>query len=303
MPNEKIKNEFKKEYLRSKIVAETSLNAVFKKVTEFEKKYKKDAVLFSKSEILEMFTAFNLKSVTTVQNYNNYLKSYGIFYKYKTGQGLNNFEHLTKEMLKSCISDEVLHSKYITYEQLQDIESELLNYTDMAILECLWEGISGKELSDLVNLNRSQVNSRTMTITLPDKTIRMSARLYELLNKAFDEIEYICYGPTTRVQDLTGKGNLYKVRSNSYKDSPEVRFRWVYRKIMIIRDYVGVPEMSMKTLQGSGMLDKIKYGMAATGLDLREFLSTKKGERIMNQYGFVNENRIHTVYDKFVAHV
>ena len=63
-----IKREFKKEYLRAKTVAETSLNAVFKKVAEFEKKYKKDAAFFSKSEILEMFTAFNLKSVTTVWN-------------------------------------------------------------------------------------------------------------------------------------------------------------------------------------------------------------------------------------------
>ena len=303
MSNEKIKNEFKKEYLRAKTVAETSLNAVFKKVAEFEKKYQKDAVFFSENEILDMFTAFNLKSVNTVQNYNTYLKAYGTFYKYKTGQGLNNFEYITKDMLRSCISDEVLHSKYITYEQLQEIESELLNYTDMAILECLWEGISGKELSDLANLSRSQINERTMTISLPDKTIRMSGRLYELLDKAFDEVEYVCYGPATRVQELVGKGNLYKVRSNSYKDSAEVRFRWVYRKIMIIRDYVGVPEMSMKTLQGSGMLDKIKYGMAATGLELREFLSTKKGERIMNQYGFVNENRIHTVYDKFVAYM
>ena len=43
--------------------------------------------------------------------------------------------------------------------------------------------------------------------------------------------------------------------------------------------------------------------MERTELDLRGFLSTKSGEKIMSQYGFTNENRVNTVYDKFIEYV
>ena len=131
----------------------------------------------------------------------------------------------------------------------------------------------------------------------------MYPRLYKLLDGAFKETDLVCYGETTRVKKVNGYGKLYKVRDNAYKDSDSVRFRWVYRKIMIVRDYVGLPNMSMKTLQGSGMLHYIKQGMERTGLGLREFLSTKSGEKIMEQYGFVNKNRINVVYDKFAEYI
>ena len=113
----------------------------------------------------------------------------------------------------------------------------------------------------------------------------------------------MCYGEDIKVKRVEGKNQLYKVRDNAYKDTDSVRFRWVYRKIMIIRDYVGLPNMSMKSLQGAGMLHYIREGMIGSNYGLREFLNTEQGAKIMEQYGFTNENRVHTVYDKFVEYV
>lgn len=299
-----IKKEFIKEYCRSRIVSETSLNGVLNRVQSIERDVGKEITEFSQEEILNMFRKFNLTSVNTLQNYNNYLRAYCDFVVYKTNNGTNHFTGINKEMLKTCIDEDIRKNKYITYEHLKQIEEDLLNYTDAAILECLWNGIAGKELSDLTHLEREQLDEDKMEISLKSgKVIKIYTRLYKLLGGAFKETDLVCYGETTRVKKVNGYGKLYKVRDNAYKDSDSVRFRWVYRKIMIIREYVGLPNMSMKTLQGSGMLYYIKQGMEKTGLGFREFLGTKSGEKIMEQYGFMNENRINVVYDKFIEYM
>lgn len=299
-----IRSEFIKEYSRSRIISDTSLSSLLNRVGKIEKEKDKNVINFSESEILEMYKGFNLTSVNTLQNYNNYLKAYCAFVMYKTNEGDNNFVNINKDMLKTCINEDMRKNKYISYEQLQEIEAELLNFTDAAILECLWYGISGKELTDLTHLERSQVDQDRMEIVFNDgRIIKIYPRLYDLLDSAFNETEYMCYGEDIKVKRVEGKNQLYKVRDNAYKDTDSVRFRWVYRKIMIIRDYVGLPNISMKSLQGSGMLHYIQKGMKDFNYGLREFLNTEEGAKIMEQYGFTNENRVHTVYDKFAEYV
>lgn len=61
-------------------------------------------------------------------------------------------------MLLQCLDTETLNQKFLTREQLDDIEDELYNYTDKALLELLWEGISGKSMEDIVALNRSMIS-------------------------------------------------------------------------------------------------------------------------------------------------
>lgn len=299
-----IRSEFVKEYSRSRIISDTSLNSLLNKVERIECVKKKSIIEFSESEIIEMFKSFNLTSVNTLQNYNNYLKAYCDFVIYKTRDGVNSFKEINKDMLKACVNEDLKRNKYISYEQLQEIECELLNYTDIAILECLWNGIAGKELSDLTYLERRQVDKKRMEITFNDnRIVKIYPRLYDILNMAFNENECVCYGEDVKVKRVFGDGQLYKVRENAYKDNDSIRFRWVYRKIMIIREYVGLPFLSMKSLQGSGMLHYIKQGMKDADCGLREFLNTENGSKIMDQYGFVNENRVHIVYDKFAEYV
>lgn len=299
-----IKKEFIEEYCRSRIVSETSLNGVLNKIQTIEESVGKEIIDFSQEEILNMYKGFNLTSSNTLQNYNNYLKAYCDFIIYKTNNGTNHFAGINKDMLKNCIDEDMRKNKYITYNQLKEIERELLNYTDAAILECLWNGIAGKELTDLTYLCKNQVDENKMEVVLKSgKVVKIDRRLLGILDNTFNETDLVCYGAVTKVKKVDGYGQLYKTRDNSYKDSDSVRFRWVYRKIMIIRDYVGLPNMSMKTLQGSGMLHYIKKGMSETKLGIREFLYTNDGESVMAQYGFTNENRVNTVVDKFIEYL
>ena len=143
----------------------------------------------------------------------------------------------------------------------------------MTILECLWAGIGGKNLTDLNYLKQEDIDVNSKTITLKSgKIVKLYDELYELLEKAFQETEHVCYGATIKVKPVVGIGTLYKTRDNVYRDSDDVRFRWIYRKIMTIREYLDIPELSMKTLYGAGMLHKIKKGIQKSGLAIREFL-------------------------------
>lgn len=300
--NEEAKAEFIKDYMRSRIVAATSLSGLFNKTASFEEELDKDCSQFTETEILNMYKRFGARSVNVLSNYNVYLKGYTglMIYKRKI-DNKNAYDNINKDDLKKCLNPDIQKQMYITREQLDDIENELLNYTDKAIVEALWNGISGKSMCDLTSLNENMFNEDKSNIIFPDgRVIKLSKKLSEYLDKAFKETEYLCYGETLRVEKLVGAGNLYKERANAHAgDSNDVRFRWVYRKIQNYRKYFDMPMLTMKTIQASGLLYKLQNGMKQNDLTMRGFLSTEKGRELALQYGYKLDYYVDVITDKY----
>lgn len=300
--NKEAKAEFIKDYMRSRIVAATSLSGTFNKTALFEERLGKDCSQFTQDEILEMYKGFNVKSRNTLENYNVYLKHYTAFRLYhKQIEGINAYETINKDMIKGCMNPEIQNQIYITREQLDDIEDELLNYTDKAIVEALWHGISGKSMKDLVSLERKMLSKNKRSLIFPDgRIILISKKLSEYLDKAFSETEYMCYGSTIRIEKLTGYDTLYKERSNVHASpSPDVQFRWVYRKVQNYRRQLGLPMLTMKNIQASGLLHFINEGMRENNCSMREFLATEKGRQLAMQYGYKPNYYVDVIADKF----
>lgn len=303
--NEEVKIQFINDYKRSRVVAETSLTGMFNKTCKYEQQKGKDCHSFSRKEILAMYKRFEAKSVHVLENYNVYLKSYSIFCMHHGLCKKNNYADINKAMLLQCIDTEILNQKFLTREQLDDIENELYNYTDKALLELLWEGISGKSMEDIVSLNRSMISEDKQYICFSDgRKIKMSRKLYNYLDKAFSEKEYMCYGMTVRVKQLIGDDCLYKEMDNAYTvDSDDKFFRWVYRRIQTYRKYVDMPLLTMKALAASGLLYKIKNAMEEHKLGLREFLYTEEGKRLAQQYGYNLNSYVDVIANKFADFV
>ena len=300
--NEEAKAEFIKDYMRSRIVAATSLSGMFNKTEMFESELDKDCSQFTKDEILNMYKQFSAKSVNVLGNYNVYLKSYTAYRLYtKQINNENAYESINKDDLKKCLDPKILKQIYITREQLDDIENELLNYTDKAIVEALWHGISGKSMIDLTSLNKEMLSEDGKTIFFSNgKIVQISEKLSEYLQKAFHEIDYLCYGASLRVERLVGEGNLYKERANAHAgDSDDVRFRWVYRKIQNYRKYLDIPTLTMKTVQASGLLYELQNGMQQNDCSMRDFLSTEKGRELALQYGYKLDHYVDVIADKY----
>lgn len=301
--NEEVKQKFITDYMRSRIVILTSLTGLFNKTEQFERSKAKDCCSFTQEEIIKMYKEFGAKSVSVLENYNVHLKGYTAFCIHHGYGTENNYNGITKDILMECIDPDIQKQKFITREQLDDIENELYNYTDKAICESIFCGITGKSMEDLISLRRDMITKDKKYIILDNgKQIALTDKLYNYLDLAFSEKEYICYGATIKVKKLMGNDCLYKEMDNAYAlMSNDKKFRWVYRRMQIYRDYVDMPMLTMKSLHASGLLHEIKIGMQVENLGLREFLYTDKGKKLAEQYGYNSKSYVDILANKYIG--
>ena len=294
MFNKAQKETFIKEYLRSKVIAETSLYAIFKKTEDFEEKLNKDVSKFTRDEILDMLAKFKAKSINSLLNYTIVLKHYSRFVF--GAVGTNAYESIGKADVADMVDKNA--NILLTREELDDVEVQLLNWVDKAIIELLWNGVAGKNMEDIYSVSEDCVQGNILRVN--EKEFPMTDRLRELLPKAFAETELMSYGNTMRVIEVNGKGKIYKERPNARGiDTPDIRFRWVYRKIQIFRDYLDMPGLTMKNIAASGLWHYLQLCIEKTKLDLRTFLRTKEGKDLAMRYGFSESYYIDNICQKY----
>ena len=298
MFNKAQKETFIKEYLRSKVIAETSLYAIFKKTEDFEERLNKDVSKFTRDEILDMLAKFKAKSINSLLNYTIVLKHYSRFVF--GAVGTNAYESIGKADVSDMVDKNA--NILLTREELDDVEVQLLNWVDKAIIELLWNGVAGKNMEDIYSVSEDCVQGNILRVN--EKEFPMTDRLRELLPKAFAETELMSYGNTMRVIEVNGKGKIYKERPNARGiDTPDIRFRWVYRKIQIFRDYLNMPGLTMKNIAASGLWHYLQLCIEKTKLDLRTFLRTKEGKELAMRYGFSESYYIDNICQKYEQHL
>lgn len=300
MYQSEIKESFIIDYMKSRIVAETSLYSLFRKTQKYEEKLNKDCCQFTQDEVLEMYKDFKAKSVFVLLNYNVILKAYCAWQKYYNGLTIKiAYENITKDMLLPLIPKDVM--QVLSREDVIDIEDQLYNWTDKAIIEALFEGLSGNSMRDLTSINIDMIDHKRKQLLFPDgRVFDLTDRLYDLLIKSFNETEYTCYGSTLRVKKLVGTGCLYKERDNAHAtESDDKYFRWVYRKVQNARKHVGINDLTMKNLAAAGLVYYLRKGMNQTELELKPFLLTEMGEKLMDKYGYDSAFRVNNVINRY----
>ena len=294
------KERFILDYMRSRVVQKTTLVGLFRKIEPYETELNKDVCLFTKDEAIKMYIELKSRSVYTLLNNNVILKAYTAWKKHYCGLNVENiYENITIDDLRPCVDAKA--SKILSREEITEIEEQLLNVTDAAIIECLFQGIAGQSMRDITSLNKDMLDTKNKCLVFPDgRVFDISTKLCELLEIAFDEEKYMCYGESLRVKKLDGKGKLFKERDNTHAaDSDDRRFRAVYRKIMVIRDYVGIKELTMKGIAAAGFLYYLKMNLDQSNLTLKEFLRTKNGENLMDRYGYESAYRIDNIIHRY----
>ena len=140
------KEEFLKEYFRSRVVSATMANAVMNRALENERIFNKPFYTFTKDEIIQMYTSAKTKSNRTLQNWNLILKHASRWFLNQEDKSLDNeYELISKDDLNNCIDIDTIDQMLISKEQLEALQDDLLNYTDRAILSLLLEVTCSKK--------------------------------------------------------------------------------------------------------------------------------------------------------------
>lgn len=302
------KEEFLKEYFRSRVVSPTMVNAVMNRAIDNEKRFGKEFYHFTKEEILQMYTDAKTKSDRTLQNWNLTLKHASRWFLHSHNQAIDNaYDTITRENLKSCVDNNTADKMIITQSQLQTMQDDLLNYTDKAILSLLFLGVGGENLKEITFLTLDQLSSEEKKIYFRNgKMICLSDRDYEIVRKAIEEDSIISYTAESSVIGVS-TGGIYKVRGNTRNDNNNInneddrmrRMRWLHRRVTIMSEYLGV-KMTPKSINASGLWHTLHEKMKEKGIeDVKEYLNTDSGRRVAWRYGFGGEYYASTLLDKF----
>ena len=308
--NEQEIEDFLQEYRRSKVIIETTTRATLNRAVEFEHKFNKPFYQFTTEEALKMYESVHAISVVTLQNNNLVLKHAARWFAYQYKKEVSNtYEEMTKDQLSAVVDVAKQRSLILSREDVDNIQNNLLNKIDQAIVEMLFQGAGGQWLKELTFLDRRQVDrERLMIYFKTGKNLPVTDEICELLMEAFAEDELVSFGSTTRVSKVAGN-SLYKVRCNALSDNSDYhseedvqrRYRFAQRRLLLISKDLGV-RLKASGLQASGLLHYIRIGMEETGLSFREFVKTERAQKLAQRYDIKSELYSQILIDKFEAY-
>lgn len=305
--SEKEIEDFLAEYGRSRIIIETTTRAALNRAIEFEDRFEKPFYKFTKDEALEMYESAHAISVVSLQNTNLLLKNASRWFNYKNDEAVGSaYENITKDLLNTVVDTNKQKSLILSREDINDLQSNLLNEIDKAILEMLFIGFGGKWLKELTFFEVSQVDTRNYVVYFKTgKTIPITKEIYDLLVKACDEDELVSFGSTSRVSKVAGRW-IYKVRFNALSDNSnwndeqdaERRYRFVQRRLSLISQDLGV-KLTSGGIQSSGLLWHLQQGVKETGVTFREYVRTNDAGELARRYDIFSEYYSQILLEKF----
>ena len=298
---------FLSEYSRSRVIIEATVRAVLNRALEFEKKFKKPFYEFTIDEILEMYKSTHAISDRSLQNTNLTLKHAARWLIDKKKLSVKSlYEDITKELILDCVDTKRKKNLVLTQDDLKEIQSQLLNWTDKGILQMLFLGAGSNWLKELTFFDMTQVSKKDRLIYFrTGKIIPITEEDYELIRSACAEEELISFGETARISKVKSLG-FFKVRFNALSDSDdptneqslERRFRFIQRRLLLISKDLGI-QLNSGGIQTSGLLHHLKQGVEESGLTFREYVKTEEAKVLARRYDIVTNFYSQILIDKF----
>lgn len=279
MFDEKLKSEFVTQYVNPRPISEFYVENVIDAVSKTEDKNGKRCNEFTRDEILEMYSNQNFISTNMGLRFHAVVKAYVAFLNFHlVGHGdLGQYDNI----IGTDIS--ITPRKLYTREDITNVENELKNLSDMAIIECLWEGVTGSSMSDLLALSWKHVDFDKHVIKIDGRIYPMTTLLERRILDAFRETTYITYGKRPKVMDVQGGIIVKQVKQTP---APQLQVGAIRSRMRLFKQQIGVDEFTTQTVIDSGFVYNSRCIMKKLGLDIRSFVSSPEGKNLIARYGY-----------------
>jgi integrase len=260
-----------------------TLKGVLLKVDKFEKLIGKSVYNFNLAEVNELIeNEFSYKSVATVRTGISYIKKYINYCIEHNLTTLNPFEIITD--YSRYVNKNAMENKYLTYQEVREIEEKLVNFNDRCMLELLFNGLKPDEL---INLKEMDIDFEEKGIVATDKkgNVRKifgcSERCFELLKLTISQQAYYLNNGTAQSRKDPNKilTNGLGVRTLRFPESVYVfktaggkkidvpmEQKGLQARVRVIREWVGNPYITVTNLYHSGILHEAYSMMKEKGI-------------------------------------
>ena len=260
-----------------------TLKGVLLKVDRFEKLIGKSVYDFNLAEVNELIeNEFTYKSVATVRTGISYIKKYINYCIEHNLTTLNPFEIITD--YSQYVNKSAMENKYLTYQDVREIEEKLANFNDRCMLELLFNGLKPDEL---VNLKETDIDFAEKSIVATDKKDNVrkifgcSDRCFELLKLTISQQSYYLNNGTAQsrkdpnkiLRNGLGVRTLrfpesvfvFKIAGGKKIDTP-MEQKGLQARVRVIREWVGNPYITVTNLYHSGILHEAYSMMRDKGV-------------------------------------
>lgn len=223
----------------------------------------RDLYTFSTDEIKDALEAANHTTMPSIRLTYNVFKSYLDWSAKYSNSNINIMENIRTDELKNFLSTSRI---LFSFEEIIEMQSELLNYQDKVVLRAIYEGVYGYEGSELLNLTKFDIENNTLKLK-DDKygrrEIEVSDELINIMHRALDETEYINKNGLTegRWKHSTLLTNDFVIKTAlKYKTKEYGRGQRsiLYNRIKMMKDYFDNSHITPNNIKKSGMLKLAK---------------------------------------------
>jgi len=172
-----------------------------------EIQFNKSLYEFNQTEIEDLIKSKKLDSLNSVKLYVNVIKSfirYCVETGYATHDPLGNVNN--SEWIKQFIPAE---KPYLPDYKLNELVDKCINPQDAVVLQLLFEGVCGKEYSELLNLKVSDVNTKDSTLKLNNqgkiRYLEVSQKCIDLIFQADKQEDYYIRNGNTNAKNSMSK--------------------------------------------------------------------------------------------------
>lgn len=280
--------EFKEEYISNfdNDSTQKTIRNIFKKSFSSEMILRKDLYDFSKDEIGDL-----IRGMTPFDQYIAYDlgKQIGryIDYAIKCGRAIadNPVNAITFDWYKNLVDKK---HKFFSQDEIYSLVERLVNGQDKAMVALIFEGVSGKDLCELRNIQISDVNQISNLITLKDENgeatriIKVSDWCMKQVQSAIADIYYQSIKSKSEKQMVEFNNYLFRSFQNRTTEyNRAVLVPTIYYRIRNISDAYEIPYFRPRTIFKSGMI-----AMVVRLLGEGRYIKRKYLEEISDQFNY-----------------
>src|SRR6185312_3911123 len=154
----------KEEYLNAiKDTTRQSYERIFRITEKYETALGKDINKFTEKELETVLYNFKANNRNTIESYSRIISSY---LNWSVRNGLSPVNLLEKYRPEDFEKFLINEEEYISEKQIRRYEDRCENYQDAVILRLLFMGVSGRQMSEIRNLKKDDIDFEGMELRL-----------------------------------------------------------------------------------------------------------------------------------------